>query len=901
MAPALVRLGRRVRAWIFEPTPREEVDEELDFHVAMVVRQRVAEGWSREQAVREAERRFGDVEAVKRVCRESGERRVRRMRRRASLEGFAQDVGVALRQLRRNPTFAAVAIVTLALGIGANAAVFSVVNGVLLRPLDYPEPDRLVRMWTRFFPESGYEGERFPLSPAEALDYRDGTEVLEAVAYYAVTSVTLSGDGGDPARLVAVAASDDLLPLLGVPPMLGRWFGPEEDVPGAPPVAVLEHRLWVDRFGSDAGILGRTLMLGGVPTRVVGVMPPGFAFPDADARLVLPYRLDEAAPGGRGGHGIRALGRLAPGRSFAEAEEELAALTVAWREAYGHPQPGHFTYLTPLHEDAVLAVAQPLWTLMAAVALVLLIGTANVANLLLARGETRVHELSLRAALGAGRSRIVRQLLTESLVLAALAGALGAGLAAGATGMWAPRAVELVPHTATIALDAEALGFTVLVAVGVALLFGAVPALQAARMDPSAGLAAGRSATSSGRRLTFRKALVTAEITLSVVVVLGAGLVGRSFAKLVQVDPGVEAEGRLTFGLELRASDYDTPEAVAAGIDALVERLDGVPGVQSASFTSSLPITGARWLPDFRIEGRPQPAQGERALSAATETVTPGHLATLGIGVVRGRAFEVGDRAEAPLVALVNEEAARVFWPGEDALGRRIGFRFGTDDVPWATIVGVVTDTRTDGLAYPVRPQIYLPHAQRQGFWGATTRAGYFVLRTARPPLDLVPEVRRAVGSFDPGLALESVRSLDQVVTQSVSRSRLLSALLGGFGLVAILLAAIGVYGVVAYTVARRTREIGIRLALGAGRRRVIRRMLREGAWPAIAGVVLGVGLGLAGARLVEGLLYGVAPTDPLTFVTLPLGLLAVALVASWVPTRAATRVPPGEVLRDLP
>jgi len=898
IGPSLVRLARQVVGTVFRLSPREEVDEEFAFHVEMAVRRNIAKGMDPEEARREAERGFGEMERVKAECRRSGRRRMKKMGRREWFGDLWMDLRFAGRQLRNNPVFAAVAVVTLAVGIGANTAVFSVVNGVLLRPLPYEEPQDLIRLWARFLPESGYEDEAFPISPREAVEYRDATSVLGEIAYYSFGSYTFTRAGASPQELPVIQASADLFTMLGVPPGLGRWFSKDEDVPGGPAVAVLSHALWTSRFAADPNIIGQSMTLSGVSFEIVGVMPEAFGFPSPETRVYVPFQMNELDPGGWGWHGIHAIGRLAPGRSLEQADAELQSLILAWREEFGHPQVGHSIYLTPLREDVVRGVSSMLWLLRGAVVLVLLIASANVANLLLARGESRMREVSLRVALGAGRFRILRQLLTEGIVLAGAGALLGVGLAQLLVRGALIINPDVLPRTETIAMDLPVLGFTVAVALGSAILFGLAPALHA-QVRPGAGLAAGTRAAGSSRGNRLRSALVVSEVALSLLVVVSAGLVTRSFVEIVRVDTGVDIEGRLTFTVGLPDARYVTSEEVRLGIRQIVDRMGAIPGVTSAAFSSSLPLTGARYLPDFRIEGRPRPESGERMLSAATHVVTPGYTETMGIGLVAGRRLDGGDRYGSGRVALIDEEALRLFWPGEDPLGRRIGFQFGSDTIPWATIVGIVENTRADGLQADIRPQIYLPHGQEQGFWGANERSGAVVLETAVDPLSLVPAVRSELAEADDELPLTNVRTMQDIMDNSVAQPRLTSGLLGSFGLMALLLAMVGVYGVVSYSVARRTKEIGVRIALGAETQRVVGLMVWEGARPALWGIALGLIVAWGAGSLLEGFLFGVSPTDPLTFVSLSLFLAAVALLASWIPSRRAAGVAPTEALRE--
>ena len=898
VGPALVRLTRSIVAHVFRPTATEEVDEELRFHIEMSIRENLDRGMTRDEAEREAVARFGDLEAVKAACRASRERRDGKMERREWLGDLGQDLRFASRQIRKNPGFAAVAILTLALGIGANTAVFSVVRGVLLEPLGYAQPDGLMRVWARFLPESGYTGDRFSVSPAEAIDYREYSTTTASVGYYRLDGVTLTGEGAEPQRLRAVLASYDMLPLLGVPPVLGRWFTRDEDRPGGPDAVILSNGLWTSRFGADPGVVGRVISVNGVQCEVVGVMPRGFRFPERVDDLYLPFRMDEDNPGGKANHSVLALARLAPGVTLQQAEAELEALTLAWREEFGHPQPGHNIYPVDLHGDVVGDVSRPLWMLMATVVLVLVIASANVANLLLARGETRTHEVALRTALGAGRGRIARQLLTESLVLATAGAACGVGLAV--LGLRATRLLDpdALPRMEQIGLDPWVLGFTALVTLGAVLLFGLAPALQSV-MRPGNQVGSEGRATGSALGKRIRSALVTLEVALSVVVVLSAGLVARSFAQLMSVDTNMDTESRLVFGVELPVSDYATGPERATTFARIVERVEAVPGVASAAVVSNLPLSGQVWLPDFHIQGRTPPAPGERKLSASMLLITPGYMETMGIDVVAGREFALSDGPGAEMVALVSREAARVYWPDGDALGSQIGLGYEHGSRPWMTVVGIVYDTPTGDLDDEVRPQIYVPLAQTEESLGGTMAGGSVVLRTSVDPTSVVPSLRRAVAEIDPDLPLASLGTMDDVVKTVTAQPRLASGLLGIFALAAFLLAVVGVYGVVAYSVARRTREIGVRLALGARQRQVIGLMVREGARPALIGVAVGVLAALAATSLLRDLLFGVSPTDPVTFVSVPLVLVFISLLASWIPARASTRVTPVEALRE--
>ncbi|NKB89156.1 MAG: FtsX-like permease family protein [Acidobacteria bacterium] len=813
-------------------------------------------------------------------------------------ETVFQDIGFALRQIKADPGFSITAIFILAVAIGASTAVFSAVNGVVLRPLPYPEPDSLYRVFTRFLPESGYDFEQFTPSPREIVAYSDATEALVDVGLFDGFSLTFTAEGLDPTRLSAVGLDDRMMNVLGVHAEIGRRFGAEDMLGKATfttvlaPVALLSHRLWVDQYGSDPAIVGQTMTLDGSITEIIGVMPAGFSFPSPDTDIYVPYPVDRVDPGDWGWHGISAIGRLADGVTIEQAREELAALNARWREEFGHPQEGHFLYLEELHGSLIGDAREALWMLMAAVLLVLTIGAVNVASLLLARGETRASEIRLRMALGAGRARLIRQMLTESTVLAVSATVLGVGLAG--LGLDAVLAVNprALPRMDGIAIDTTVLGFSLLACAGTALVFGLAPAVQASRASMSE-----RTSADGAARKRLRSLLVSTEVAISVVVVLSAGLVVRSFTHLSQLDAGFNSEGRITFGMYLPEPTYPTNEEVRIGVTRLVDELRATPGVTGVAFTSALPISGPTAYPDFYVQGRPEPAPGERRSSAQTIVATPGYMNTMGIDVLAGRAFEATDTVNAPPVAIFNQTAVDTYWPGENPVGDFV--QIAAADAPWIEVVGVIEDVRTEGLDREIQPQLYLPFEQEQGFWQATSRIGSFVIRTPGDPTQLVPGARAAVAAIDPNLPLENIRTAEDLVARSLAGPRLITGLLGGFAGIALLLALVGVYGIVSHSVARRTREIGIRQALGAGRTRVLWMMVREGAAPAFVGLGIGLAAAFVVTEALTDLLYQVSPRDPATFVALPIALAGVAVFASWIPSRRATRVTPVEALRS--
>lgn len=899
VVPTLVRLAKRVRAHVFKETPAEEIAEELDFHIEMRIREHLRRGRTIGEARALAEARFGDIERVKAVCRRIGERRERTMTRRAWWRDVRDDVGFALRQMRRRPGFAMVAVATLGIGIGANTGVFSVVNGVLLRPLPYPGSDELVAVWTRYLPSSGLDIPEFPISPPELRDYREQSTTMERVAPYIPTTRTITGEQGDPERLGVAYVGRGMFDLLGVPATVGRTFAPEEEVPNAPAVAVLSHRLWERRFGADPGVVGRTVEVNRRPAEIVGVMPEGFIFPDAEVEIWLPLGLDPASGAGRAAHFLRAVGRLAPGATLDEARSELETITAAWYEEWEHHAMGHFVILEGLRADVVGETADVLWLLLGAVALVLLLACVNVANLILARTEEREREVSVRVALGAGRGRIARQLVTESVVLAAAGAGLGLAIAA-----WGTRALvaidpDAIPRLDAVAVDETVLLFTAAVAGVAVVLFGIAPAIQVASGSLAGRIGSRGRSTGTVRRSRLRRGFVIAEAGLSVVVLVAAGLVGRSFVRLEREDVGVDTRGLLSFELTLPSASYPSDDEVVAVYGRLLEHLRGLPGVERASAATDIPLGETPSQNDFYIDGRPKPPPGVPAWNAGVVVVRPEWFETMGIPVVRGRAFTGSEGPEGPYAALINEAAAARYWRGEDPLESRINYDFGDRGRPSLDIVGIAGDTKVDGLAADARPLVYLPHRQAATTWGGTPRSLTISLRVALPPAAVLPSVRATVRELDPKLAVANVGTMDEHIADSLARERLAATLLGAFGAIALLLAVVGIYGIVSYSVARRTREIGIRIALGAEPGRVRRMVIGEGAAPAVMGIVAGLGATLAGSSILEGFLFEVSATDPAILGALGALLASAAVVASWIPARRATRISPTEALAE--
>jgi len=807
-----------------------------------------------------------------------------------------RDTRFTLRSLFKRPGFSLILILTLAIGIGANTAMFSVVHGALLRPLPYSESDELVAIWSRFLPESGFDFESFPVAPPEFFDYRDAAATLEDVAAYFSFGATITGGGGEPERLRAVAASANLFGLLGVDAAIGRTFVAEEDASQGPSVAVLGHSLWQRRYGGDPDIVGRTIVLNGRSAEIVGVMPPRFAFPGSEIAVYVPLAIDPAVDTNRRAHYLAVLGRLADGVTVQRAEAEMRTLMEGWQRDFPDIHTGHFLIMRPLLDQMVGDARPALLVLLAAVAFVLLVVCANVANLLLVRGEGRRREMALRVALGAGRHRILQQLLTEGALIAAIGGGLGLLVAAFGVDLILSLQAGVIPRADRIGLAGEVFIFAAAITFLTAVIFGLVPALHARSSNLGAALReSDRTGTARASRLAFRRSLVITQVAVSLVLVVAAALLIASFARLQRVDPGFRPEGVLVAQVSLPLGDYPEAEQVVAFYTMLRQHLEALPGVISASAISSLPLQGTPGNNDFEIEDLPPPPPGSPAHSGYRIFALPGLARAMGIEVIEGRFFEETDRADALPVVVVNRALARTFWPGASAIGKRI--RLGVQ--PWLTIVGVVDDVKFAGLDAESRPAWYVPQYQAPTSIGFAPRTMTLTLRTAGDPVDLAASLRRTLWDLDPNLPIVGLRALEDVVAGSIARPRFTMTLMILFAGVAIFLGAVGIYGVVGYVVARRTHEIGIRMALGAEPRRVAARVLGEGVLLAGVGVAIGIVVAMVGTRLLSALLFGVSPTDAAAFISAAGLLVGVALIAAWVPARRATRVDPAIALRE--
>jgi putative ABC transport system permease protein len=803
------------------------------------------------------------------------------------MDTLRQDLLYAFRRLRANPGFTAVAILTLALGIGANSAIFSVINAVLLRPLPYPESHRLVGVY------HVWQGQRAVMSPANFLDLRAQSRTLEDAAAIDRTEVTITG-AGEPIRIDASAVSASFFNVLRARPLLGRTFAPDENAPGKDRVVVLAYGLWQQRFGGRTDIVGSSISIDGTPRAVIGVMPRGFSYP-REQSLWIPLEYTDRTRSARGAWYLRAIARLKPGVSAEQSAGEIAALGTALEKQYprANTDVGFTTY--PLHEALVGDVRPALLVLVGAVGFVLLIACANVANLLLARAMARETELAVRTAVGAGRGRLVRQLLTESLMLGLLGGLAGLLIAFWGADMLVALQPDGIPRLNEVAIDRDVALFTLGVSLLAGLVFGAIPALQMTRGSLAGSLKYAGRANMAGRgNVRMRAMLVVAEMALAVMLLAGAGLLIKSFGRLQGVDPGFRPEETLSFELSLPPTKYSEQTQIVSFYDRLVERMRALPGVQAAGGVMGLPLSGLGFNFTFRVLGRPEYAPGQHQ-DIAVRVATPDYFRTLGIPLKRGRLFADTDTAQGPKVALLSETAARQHFPNEDPIGQRI--ELGWHGGPGATraggeVVGIVGDVREFGLDEEYAAEIYLP--MRQWPVGSMT----IVARSVVPPLSLVEDVKRAVGEIDPDLPVSNVRTVEELVADSVAQPRFYMLLLAAFAGVALILAAIGIFGVMSYTVSQRTREIGIRMALGAHSSSVVSMVVRQAMWLALLGLSLGVVGALALSQTITTLLFDLSPTDPFTFATVATLLALVAFLASWLPARRAASVDPMVALR---
>ena len=809
------------------------------------------------------------------------------------MDSLWRDLRFGVRTLLRSPAVTALALLTLTLGIGANTAIFSVVSGVLLEPLAFPRPDELVVVIDSA-PKLGFP--QFSASPPNFKDWREQNQVFSSLDAMARGRFTLTAKGAQPQAVAGAEVTGDFFRTLGVRPHLGRLLAPADDRPGGERVAVLSHELWHRRFGGDPGILNRRITIDGRAHTVVGVAPPALKFP-RQSELWVPLALD-FSKSSRGAHYLSVVGRLKPGVSLERAQADLSAIARRLELQYPAQNTDWGVVLTRLRDVMVRDIRPALTMLQRAVWVVLLIACANVANLLLARMGSRERELAVRTALGAGRLRLMRQLIVESVILFAAGGALGLLVALWGTRTLVALNPDAIPRAEGIGIDARVLVYTLLISVATGVVFGLVPALSAIggrRGRLSGALKEGGRAVAGGRRGNLaRNVLVIGEVALALMLLVGAGLLIQSFARLQSVDPGFKPGGVITAQVSLPDAKYPDDPRQAAFFQQALERIRGLPGVQHAASIYPLPLSsGSGFQLSFVVAARPVPKPGEEQ-SAHVRFISPDYFRTMEIPALRGRSFTEQDGVNDQRVAIVNREMASRIWPGADPLGQRLTFGDPTKPTAkWMTVVGVVGDVRGSNLGNEPEMELYCSQYQ------TPSSAAALVVRTASDPLSLVAPVRRALQEIDGDLPLDKVQTMEQVVSSSLAQNRVKTVLLGIFAALALVLAAVGIYGLVSFSVAQRVHEIGIRIALGARRAEVLAMIVRQGMKLVAIGLVAGLGGAFASSRLLADQVYRVSVVDPLTYIGVPIVLTAVALLANWLPARRATRVDPQEALRS--
>ena len=881
-------LWSRVRSWMRAMVGRtrmeSEMDAELRFHIEAYAEDLQRKGVTRDEAMRRARIEFGGVERAKEECRDA--------RGVSFAETLLQDLRYGARALRKSPGFTAIAVLTLALGIGANTAIFSVVNAILLHPLAYKDADRLVTI---------LNDPSAPVSAANYVDWREQSRSFEGMGAAEYWSPNLTGVD-QPENIRGHKITYDLFPLLGAQPLLGRLFTEQDDRPGSEHEVILSYRLWQRRFSEDRNVIGKVIRLNGDAYSIVGVMPRDFQFAPfwaTHAALWVPIAFGDRVHN-RAGNSLRVFGRLKPGATLAQARAEIATITARLEKQY--PGTNQNVVVTPLKEQVVGKVEAPLLVLLGAVGFVLLMACANVAHMLLARAASRQKEIAVRTALGAGRRRVLRQFLTENLLLAGMGGALGLLLA-----FWGTRALVAlspgsIPRVETVTLDGWVVLFLFAITVLTSIGFGLAPALQASAVNLSDTLKeTGRGSSDGMQRNRLRSFLVASEFALALVLLIGAGLMVRSFFALQSVDPGFNPNNVLSMVVSVAGSNEAAQGNREVFYRQLIERVRAIPGVESAAGINHLPLAGDLWGWPFVIEGRPKPRPGDSP-GGVYRIATPGYFATMRIPLLRGRDITEADTKTVPGVVVINEKAAHSFWPGEDPIGKRISFDADTTDEPtWLTIIGIVKDVKQGDWATKPDEEVYLAAFQNAQFLGAPeSHSSYItlVVRTTGDPAALTQALKETVWSFDRNLPISQVVTMDAVVADANAQPRFEMLLLGIFAAVALLLAAVGIYGVMSYAVSRRTHEIGIRVSLGANPADVVLLVVRQGMALALIGSAAGIVGALGLSRLMKSLLYGVNPIDPVVFLGVTILLLVVAMAASYLPARRAMRVDPMIALR---
>jgi len=901
MIPDRLPLHRRLRRAFFPVSIEREIAEELRAHIELQTRRYMAEGMSETEARTAARERFGDVERVRAECKDIRDDMEAKMERVELRQELRMDLSFTLRTLRRSPLFTTVAIGTIALAVGANTAIFSVLNAVLLRSLPYRHADRVAMIWNSY---SRTSVSHTAIAVPEYFDLKKELRAHDAIAAIRTQPSALVGDGGEPERVNAYVVSPNIFDLLGASPTIGRTFGGDDGAPSATRVIILSHALWMRRFAGDPSVIGKTVNLAGFVRTIVGVMPPDVRFPDAPlgflrepADLWIPSTLENLRGDARGNQIIAVVTRRAPGVSDARAKADLDAAAARWRidypRRYASETAKEWSLAGVALRDQMLGSARrSLVVIAVAVGFVLLIACVNVANLMLARGATRQKELAIRLALGAGRMRLVRQLLTESVVLAVAGGLLGLLLAWIGVSVLVRLGANELPRIADTSVDGSVLLFSLALSILTGLLVGIVPALQQSSNSAREGLnvkavgIAGRAR--GGDRL--RLALVATQVAMALVVLVGAGLLGRTFLALERVRPGFSADNVLSMQLTLGRPKYDSTYKLVSFYQQLVSKASASPGVLRVSGGYPLPMSGDGWSGSYLVNGEPS-GPNDPVPHAEYAVTLPGFFQTLGIPLLAGRDFEPTDTRDAPGVVIVDELLAKRHWPGQNPIGKEINQD--GPGAPWSRVVGVVGHVYRVGPQTEGEPQLYLPYTQNP----QTTLS--IVARGGGPATGLVQPLRGAVRSLDPDLPIARLRPMSDLVSNAMARQRFNATLLGIFALTALLLASVGLYGVMAYVVSQRTREIGIRMALGGQPSAIRWSVLRQGLVVSVLGLAIGMLLSIMTAKAISGLLFGVQALDLPTYLSIGGLLLIVALIASYGPARRATRVDPLLALRD--
>ncbi|HXN53342.1 MAG TPA: ABC transporter permease [Candidatus Acidoferrum sp.] len=859
----------------------EERSRELETYLQLETDENIARGMSAEEARYAARRKLGNPTMIR--------EEIYRMNTIGALETVWQDAKYAARVLRKSPAFTVFAVAVLALGIAANTAIFSIADTVLLRPLPYRDARRLVMVWED---ASSYGFPENTPAPGNFSDWKARNHVFEDTAALLFHTLNLTGDG-TPEQLNGTAVSSNLFSVLGVSPALGRDFRSEDNLPGSARVTILSHGLWARRFGANLGVIGQEIRLEDTKYTVIGVMPEGFLFPDRSTELWVPWQLTKEKLADHGSHFLNVIARLKPGVSLQTANAELA--TIARQIEQEHPDDNAKVgaFAVPLREHVAGDIRPAILMLFGAVCFVLLIACANIANLLLARASGKRRELAMRLTLGASRLRIIGQMLTESLLLAMIAGSIGLALSVGATQFLASLIPAGIAPLAGSLLDGRVFLFTAGVSILTGILFGVIPAMRVSSLNLATSLkdGGGRNGIGSGGQ-RLRDVLVVSEVALAIVLLAGAALMIRSFENLVHLDPGFRADHVLVLRTPMQMQKYDTQARRAAFYDQVLEKVEHLPGVVAVGYTTWIPLTNEGGASGITIEGHPEPAPGQMPIPNA-RVVSHNYMSALRMKLIEGRLFDERDGSGTQLVALINQTMARSLWPGENPVGKRFKKGAFRENVPWITIVGIVGDVHQAGPASPARAEMYLPYQQQEFF-----APDYLAVRTSGEPLLLAESVRQQIWSVDKQQPVAEVMPLERLVGENLAPRRMQASLLGGFAGLALLLASIGIYAVLSFVVTQRTQEIGVRVALGAHSRDVLRMILSHGLKLFAIGAVLGLVAALALSRTMGHLLYGISASDPFSFLTVTFVLGVVTLLACYIPARRAMRVDPLVALR---